>query len=73
MTFFRKRRRPGEAEPTVKQLEKDFHSLVHGTKDGEIVIKNQKARTVGGKRVVVDKMRSNNGAFKEVEQGEIDE
>jgi hypothetical protein len=71
MTFFRKRRRPGEAEPTVKQLEKDFHSLVHGTKDGKIVIENEKARTVGGKRVVVDKTRSNKDAWKETVEGEI--
>jgi hypothetical protein len=73
VTFFRKRRRPGEAEPTVKQLEKDFHSLIHGTKDGKIVIENEKAKSVGGKHLVVDKTRSNRnkGAFKEIEEGEI--
>jgi hypothetical protein len=72
MTFFRKRRRPGEEEPTVKQLEKDFHGLVHGTKEGEIVIKNQKAHTIGGKRVIIDKMnRNNDGVFKETEEGKV--
>jgi hypothetical protein len=72
MSFFRKRRRPGEAEPSVKQLEKDFHSLIHGTKDGKIVIENEKARTVGGKRVVVDRTRSNRTLVKETEEGEVE-
>jgi hypothetical protein len=71
MSFFRKRRRPGEAEPTVKQLEKDFHSLIHGTKDGKLVIENEKPHVVGGKRLIVDKTRSNKGTFKEVEEGEV--
>ncbi|MDR0517447.1 MAG: hypothetical protein LBH25_10435 [Fibromonadaceae bacterium] len=71
MSFFRKRRRPGEAEPTVKQLEKDFHSLIHGSKDGKIVIENEKPHMVGGKHLIVDKTRSNKGVFKETEEGEI--
>jgi hypothetical protein len=72
MSFFRKRRKPGEAEPTEKELERDFHALMHGTKDGEIVIKNEKPHLVGGKRVVIDKMRSNRrGEMKETVEGEI--
>jgi hypothetical protein len=35
MSFFRKRRRPGEAETTVEQLDEDFHGIVYGTKSGK--------------------------------------
>ena len=72
LKFFRRRTRPGETEPTVKELEKDFHALIKGTKDGKIVVENEKPKTTGGKRLVVDKTRSNKAAFKETEQGEID-
>jgi hypothetical protein len=34
--FFR-RRTATTAEPTAKQLEKDIHGLLHGTKDAEII------------------------------------
>jgi hypothetical protein len=74
LKFFRRRTRPGEAEPTVKQLEKDFHALIHGTKDGKLVIENEKARTVGGKHLVVDRTRSNRnrGEIKETVEGEVE-
>jgi hypothetical protein len=45
--------KPGD-EPTEAQLEHDFHALLHGTKEGELIIKNENARTVGGKREVKD-------------------
>jgi hypothetical protein len=74
LKYFRRRTRPGEAEPTVKQLEKDFHALIHGTKDGKLVIENEKARTVGGKHLVVDRTRSNRnrGEIKETVEGEVE-
>jgi hypothetical protein len=43
-------------EPTVKKLERDFHSLMRGTREGEIVIKNESPHEEGGKRVVVDEV-----------------
>jgi hypothetical protein len=71
MSFFRKRKKPGEAETTVKQLDKDYHSLLRGTKSGKIVIEAEKPHLVGGKRVIVDKTRSNNdSSFKETEEGD---
>jgi hypothetical protein len=41
-------------EPTEAQLERDFRALLHGTKEGELTIRNENARTVGGKREVKD-------------------
>jgi hypothetical protein len=70
LKYFRRRTRPGE-EPTVKQLEKDFHALIHGTKDGRLVIENEKAKTIGGKHLVVDRTRRNTGSMKETVEGEI--
>jgi hypothetical protein len=71
LKYFRRRTRPGE-EPTVKQLEKDFHALIHGTKDGKLVIENEKARTVGGKHLVVDKTYRGRGGAKETIEGEVE-
>jgi hypothetical protein len=45
--------KPGD-EPTEAQLERDFHALLRGTKEGELTIKNENARTVGGKREIKD-------------------
>ncbi|MDR2727966.1 MAG: hypothetical protein LBB56_02450 [Chitinispirillales bacterium] len=71
-TFFRRTRR-ANAEPSAKAIEKDLHALIKGTKDGKIVVENEKPRVVGGKRLLVDRTRNNKAAFKEVEEGEIDE
>jgi hypothetical protein len=70
---FFKRSKHTAAEPTAKELERDVHALIHGTKDGKIVIENEKARTIGGKHLIVDKTRSNKdkGAWKETEEEEI--
>jgi hypothetical protein len=68
---FFKRSKRAAAEPTEKELERDIHALTHGTKDGKIVIENEKPHLVGGKHLVVDKTRSNKGAFKETVEGEI--
>jgi hypothetical protein len=52
--FFSRKRTPRTDEPTEKQLEHDFLSLLHGHKDGEIVIKNESPHTTGGEREVID-------------------
>jgi hypothetical protein len=73
MSFFRRRRRPGEAEDmTVKQIDRKFHALLNGTEEGEMTVKNEKARTIKGKRVIVDKTSSSKASFKETEEGEIE-
>jgi len=70
--FFR-RRRPTTAEPTAKQLEKDIHGLLHGTKDGEIIIKNEAPRAKGGVHEVIDNVRSGRTAIKGTVEESVDE
>jgi hypothetical protein len=55
-SFFHKRRKQTDGKPTTKKLERDFHSLLRGTRDGEIVVKNESPHLEGGKRVVVDEV-----------------
>jgi hypothetical protein len=71
LNFFRRRRRPGETgeEPTEKELERDFHRLLHGTADGEIVIKNETPRASGGVHEVVDNVHTGHAAVKETIHG----
>jgi len=68
--FFRTGRRPGE-EPTEHEVERDLKALLHGKKDGKIVIENERPHLVGGKHVVVDETHKERAAFKETESGEI--
>jgi len=74
LQFFRRGRgaETVEGEPTIKQLERDFNSLIHGHADGEIVIKNEKPRIVAGSRKVVDKIRKGRKAIKEIDEAEIE-
>jgi hypothetical protein len=69
-SFFKRPKRIS-AEPTAKEIERDLHSLIKGTKDGKIVVESEKPRIVGGKRLLVDRTRNNKNAFKETEEGEI--
>jgi len=62
--FFRKTRR-SSAEPTEKELEKDVHALLHGKKDGKIVIENITPAKPGGARKVVDDVYKGRAAIKE--------
>jgi hypothetical protein len=65
LSFFKKRRRPGEAEPTEKELERDFHALLHGRADGEIIIKNERPVVTGRKREVIDAVKRGKVTAKE--------
>ena len=69
-SFFRHSTRNGE-EPTEKQIKRDVNSLLHGRKDGEVIIKNIKPKTTGGKHEVIDETFRDTAAFKETEQGSI--
>jgi hypothetical protein len=70
--FFRRPKRSA-AEPTEKELERDFHALIHGKKDGKLVIENVKPKLAGGIHKVVDERFTDSGQFKETAEGEIDE
>ena len=57
--FFTRKRTPEmNGEPTEKQLERDFNALLHGHKDGEIVIKNQNPTVSGRVHEVLDDTHS---------------
>jgi hypothetical protein len=71
ITYFRRRRRPGEEEPTIKELDKDFHSLLHGTADGKLEIINEKPKVTRGVRKVVDVVSRGRAAVKETAEAEV--
>jgi hypothetical protein len=71
-SFFRHSTRNGE-EPTEKQIKRDVNALLHGKKDGEVIIKNIKPKTTGGKHEVIDETFRDTAAFEETEQGSIKE
>jgi hypothetical protein len=74
LQYFRRRRpRPGEAEPTDKELERDLMKLIHGHADGEISIVNEQPHFSGGTRKVVDNVHTGHAEVKENAQAEIKE
>lgn len=70
-TFFRRPRRAA-AEPTAKELERDIHSLLHGTKDGKIVIENQSPVVTKGARKVVDDVHKGKAMIRETAEAEVE-
>jgi len=70
--FFRRGHRADE-EPTEHEVERDLRALLHGKKDGKIVVENERPHLEGGKHVVVDETHKARAAWKESEKGRIDE
>jgi hypothetical protein len=68
--FFRRPRRSSE-EPTEPEVERDVKALLHGKKDGKIVIENETPQKKGGKHVVIDETHRDKMNFRESEGGEI--
>jgi hypothetical protein len=75
LTFFRKpgRAKPEGAEPTQKELERDFMKLIHGRADGDIEIVNERPHFVEGTRKVVDNVHTGHEAIKENVNAEVKE
>jgi hypothetical protein len=71
-THFKKMGSKGETEPTEKKAKRDFDALLHGKKDGKIVIENVKPKLSGGKRKLIDETFKDTAQFKDTEEGEID-
>jgi hypothetical protein len=42
------------SQPTEKKIKRDVDALLHGRKDGEVIIKNVKPKTTGSKHEVID-------------------
>jgi hypothetical protein len=62
-----------EGEPTEMQVKRDANALMHGRKDGEVIIKNVRPKITGGKREVIDETFKDSASFKESEGGSIKE
>ena len=52
-SFFKHKKAEGE-KPTEKKLKSDLNALLHGKRDGKIVIENVKPKLIGGKHKVID-------------------
>ena len=72
-TFFSRTRRQPADEPTEEELERDIKRLIHSKADGEVVIKNEAPRMVGGMHEILDSVHKGKSAFKETAQAEIEE
>ena len=51
----------------------DVRGLIHGTKEGEIIIKNEAKKVSKGKKTVIDQTHKPEGEWKITESGEIDQ
>jgi hypothetical protein len=49
------------------------NTLLKGKKDGEVIIKNNKTKTTGGKHEVIDETFRDTASFKETDEGEFKE
>ena len=70
--FAHRRRRSDDAEPTLRELELEARHLIHGTADGEMVIKHESPRMIGGVHEVVENVgkRGRRGAEIKVKEEE---
>jgi hypothetical protein len=55
--------------PTEMQVKRDANALMHGRKDGEVIIKNVRPKITGGKREVIDETFKDSASFKESAEG----
>jgi len=62
--FFSRPRRAKE-EPTEMEVERDLKALLHGKKEGEIIVKNENPVTSGGVHEVIDEVHKGHAAVKE--------
>jgi hypothetical protein len=70
---FFKNSKQTSANATEAEIERDVRSLIHGTKDGRIVIENQKPVVSKGKHRVVDEVHSERIALKEDLEADVKE
>jgi len=58
LRLFWRRRRSIAEEPTEQELMRDVRDLLHGKKDGEVVVRNESDSDVKGEKVVIDNTQS---------------
>ena len=57
--FWRRRRRTSSSdEPTMHELERNFHGVLHGTKDGTVSAHHESPTSSGGVHEVIDNVHS---------------
>jgi hypothetical protein len=59
--FFRRGRLIDDENPTIPEIESDVDALLHGRKDGRIVIEHESPRKTKGTHVVVDDVHGSKG------------
>jgi hypothetical protein len=69
--FFTSTSRRRRDEPTEQEVERDVKALLHGKKDGEIIVRNEKPTTSGGIHEVIDDVHKTHTAIKETLQENI--
>ena len=70
--YFKRQKRKKD-EPTDQEVERDVRALLHGTKEGEVIVKNEGDKIIKGKKEVIDTTHKAKGEWKETESGEIEE
>jgi hypothetical protein len=73
LAAFFKSRGTREGEPTEKQVKRDLNALLHGKRDGKIVVENIKPKVTEGKHKVIDEKFSDSVQIKESDETEIKE
>jgi hypothetical protein len=56
-TFYKSRGQHKTDEPTEEDVERDVRALLHGTKEGRVVVENTKPHTVPGTHSVIDEVK----------------
>ena len=60
----RRRISAADAPPTEMQIERDIKALLHGKKDGEVIVRNERPHVSGGTHEVIDETHSGHAAVK---------
>jgi arginine utilization protein RocB len=66
--YFKKSKHASD-QPTEKDTVHNVTALIKGKRSGKVVVETEKPHLVGGKRIIIDKTRSNkDSSFKETEE-----
>jgi hypothetical protein len=67
LSAYFKKTKPSTSDPTAAEVERDVRSLLHGTKEGRVVIENERPSVSEGKRKIVDEVHSEHLSVRESE------
>ena len=69
-TFFKKTKRKDDDAPTEEEVERDVRALLHGTKEGRVVVENKLPSVEAAEQKVVDEVHSGHIAVKDTLEAE---